>query len=61
MTKAEKKYNILRHYGRMVASRDHKTVDGHIITFKTYWHEGIYYVVSMFDGQIISVGEREEM
>ena len=54
-------YNELRHYGRIIADKNHETTEGHFIRFTTYLFEDRYYVVTMFDGDVFMVAEKEEV
>ena len=51
-------YNELRHYGKIIADKNHETTEGHFIRFTTYVFEGMYYVVTMFDGTVVTVAEK---
>ena len=54
-------YNELRHYGRIIADKNHETTEGHFIRFTTYVFEGMYYVVTMFDGTVVTVAEKNDI
>ena len=54
-------YNELRHYGRIIADKNHETTEGHFIRFTTYVFEGVYYVVTMFDGTVVTVAEKNDI
>ena len=54
-------YNELRHYGRIIANKNHETTEGHFIRFTTYVFEGMYYVVTMFDGTVVTVAEKNDI
>lgn len=54
-------YDALRHYGEIIADKNHETTEGHFIRFTTFKYNNAYYVVTMFDGQIIMVAEKEDM
>ena len=54
-------YNELRHYGRIIADKNHETTEGHFIRFTTYVFEGTYYVVTMFDGLVVTVAEKNDI
>ena len=54
-------YNELRHYGEILADKNHETTEGHFIRFTTYKFEDMYYIVIMFDGMVVAVEEREEI
>lgn len=54
-------YNTLKHYGEIIADKNHETTEGHFIRFTTYLFEDRYYVVTMFDGDVIMVTEKEDV
>lgn len=54
-------YDELRHYGNIIADKSHETIDGHFIRFITYEFEDRYYVVTMFDGDVFMVAEKEDI
>jgi hypothetical protein len=54
-------YNELRHYGRIIADKNHETTEGHFIRFTTYVFEGMYYVVTMFDGTVVTIAEKNDI
>lgn len=54
-------YNELRHYGEIIADKNHETTEGHFIRFTTYLFEDRYYVVTMFDGVVLMVAEKEDV
>ena len=54
-------YDELRRYGKILADKNHETTEGHFIRFTTYEFEGMYYVVTMFDGTVFSVAEKEDI
>lgn len=54
-------YNELKHYGRIIADKNHETTEGHFIRFTTYVFEGMYYVVTMFDGTVVTVAEKNDI
>ena len=54
-------YNTLKHYGKIIADKNHETTEGHFIRFTTYLFEDIYYVVTMFDGDVFMVAEKEDI
>ena len=63
MARVSKKimYNALRHYGKIIADKNHETTEGHFIRFTTYEFEGVYYVVTMFDGTVMTVAEKNDI
>ena len=54
-------YNELKHYGEIIADKNHETTEGHFIRFTTYLFEDKYYVVTMFDGNVFMVAEKEDV
>ena len=54
-------YNELKHYGEIIADKNHETTEGHFIRFTTYLFEDRYYVVTMFDGVVIVVAEKDDI
>ena len=54
-------YDELRHYGRIIADKNHETTEGHFIRFTTYEFEDMYYVVTMVDGNVFMVAEKEDI
>lgn len=54
-------YDELRHYGNIIADRNHETTDGHFIRFTTYEFKNKYYVVTMFDGVVLWLQEKEDI
>ena len=53
--------NELKHYGNIIADKNHETTEGHFIRFTTYEFEDMYYTVVMFDGDVMMVVEDEDM
>ena len=54
-------YNTLRHYGKVLADKNHETTEGHFIRFTSYEYEDRYYVVTMFDGVVMTVTEKDDI
>lgn len=54
-------YNILRHYGEIIADKNHETTEGNFIRFTVYKYQGCYYVVTMFDGIVMMITEKDDM
>ena len=54
-------YNILRHYGRILADKSHETTDGHFIRFTTYEYQGCYYVATICDGVVMMIAEKDDI
>ena len=50
---------MLKRYGTVVADKEHETKDGHFIHFTTFKYNGDLLVVTMFDGDVVTVGEIE--
>jgi hypothetical protein len=61
MTNFEMMYNELKHYGEIIADKSHETTEGHFIRFTSYKFEDRYYVVTMFDGVVIVVAEKDDI
>ena len=61
MTNKQIMYDELRRYGNIISDKNHETTEGHFIRFTTYEFEDKYYVVVMFDGDVMMVVEDEEM
>ena len=61
MTNFEIMYNELKRYGEIIADKNHETTEGHFIRFTTYKFEDMYYVVTMFDGVVVTVAEKEDV
>jgi hypothetical protein len=57
----DKIYNELRHYGVIVSDKNHETTEGHYIRFTCYKLNDRYYVVTMFDGSVIMVTEKDDI
>ena len=54
-------YDELRRYGNIIADKQHETTEGTFIRFTTYEFEGMYYVVTMVDGNVFMVAEKEDI
>lgn len=50
-------YDELRRYGNIIADKNHETTEGHFIRFTAYEFEDRYYIVTMFDGDVMTVAE----
>ena len=61
MTNFQMMYDELRRYGEIIADKNHETTEGHFIRFTTYKFEDMYYVVTMFDGNVFMVAEKEDI
>lgn len=57
----EQTYNDLKHYGRIIADKNHEITEGHFIGFTTYVYNGMYYVVTMFDGTVFTIAEKNDV
>lgn len=57
----EQIYNELKRYGRIIADKNHETTEGHFIRFTTYVYNGMYYVVTMFDGTVFTIAEKNDV
>ena len=57
----DKLYNELKHYGEIIADKNHETTEGHFIRFTTYKYNDTYYVVTMFDGSVIIVAQKDDI
>lgn len=54
-------YNDLRHYGKIIADKEHETTEGLFIRFTTYLYNDTYYVVTMVDGDVFMIAEKEDV
>lgn len=54
-------YDELRHYGNIIADKEHETTEGVFIRFTTYEFEGMYYVVTKVDGNVFMIAEKEDI
>lgn len=54
-------YNDLRHYGKIIADKEHETTEGMFIRFTTYLYNDTYYVVTMVDGNVFMIAEKEDV
>lgn len=57
----ETAYKELQRYGKIIADKNHETIEGHFIRFTTYLFEDMYYVVVMFDGYVMAVAEKDDI
>ena len=57
----EKLYNELRHYGEILADKSHETTEGHFIRFTTYVYNDVHYIVTMFDGVVFTIAEKNDI
>ena len=53
----EKMYNNLKHYGRIIADKNHETTEGHFIRFTTWEYNDNYYISTKFDGMVVAISE----
>ena len=54
-------YDELRRYDEIVADKNHETTEGLFIRFITYKFEDKYYVVTMVNGSVFMVAEKEDI
>ena len=54
-------YDILRHYGRLLADKNHETTEDNFIRFTAYEYLGTYYIVTMVNGVVFSIAEKEDI
>lgn len=54
-------HDILRHYGEIIADKNHETTEGHFIRFMVYKYQDCYYVVTMFDGAVLMIAEKDDI
>lgn len=55
----KEQYNTLRHYGEIIADKNHETIEGNFIRFTTYKYNDTHYVVTMFNGEVMMIAEKE--
>ena len=60
-TSTQVMYDELRRYGEIIADKNHETTESHFIRFTTYHFEDKYYVVTMIDGVLFMVAEKEDI
>ena len=54
--------NITKTFGtKVIANKNHETTEGHFIRFTTYVFEGRYYVVTMFNGTVMTIAEKDDI
>lgn len=61
MTNAERMYDTLKHYGEIIADRNHETVEGNFIRFTTFKYGNTHFVVTMFNGDVMMVAEKTDI
>ena len=54
-------YKTLVRYGRIIADKEHETTEGLFIRFTTFEYRGTYYVVTMIDGNVFMIAEKEDV
>ena len=54
-------YNTLRHYGEIIADKEHETTEGMFIRFTTFKYEEQYYIVIMADGDLMAISETNDV
>ena len=52
---------LLKHYAEIIADKNHETTEGHFIRFTTYKYLGRYYIVTMFDGDVMMIAEKDNI
>lgn len=57
----EQTYNILKHYGKIIADKNHETTEGNFIRFTTYEYQDCYYIVTMMNGVVIMIAEKDDI
>jgi len=58
MTDAERMYyDTLKHYGEIIADKEHKTVEGNFIRFTTFKYNKFYFIVTKFNGDVMAISE----
>ena len=54
-------YNDLRHYGEVIADKSHETTEGNFIRFTTFKYEDNFYIITMFNGDVIIITEKKDI
>ena len=54
-------YNDLRHYGEIIADKSHETTEGNFIRFTTFKYEDNFYIITMFNGDVIMITEKADI
>ena len=54
-------YNALRHYGDIIADKNHETIEGNFIRFTVYKYNEMYYIVTMCNGILIGISEHNDV
>ena len=54
-------YNELKHYGEIIADKNHETTEGHFIRFTTFKYREMYYIVVMADGILLAISEHNDV
>lgn len=54
-------YNDLRHYGEIIADKNHETTEGNFIRFTTFKYEDNFYIITMFNGDVIMITEKADI
>ena len=57
----EKMYNELKHYGKILADKNHETTEGNYIRMTAYVYNDKYYVVIMVNGCVFAVAEKDDI
>ena len=56
-----KMYDILRHYGEIIADKNHDTTEGNFIRFTTFKYGKSYFIVTMFNGDVMAISETNDV
>ena len=54
-------FNILRHYGKIIGDKEHKTTEGMFIRFTTFKYNEQYYIVIIVNGIVIAISETNDV
>ncbi len=57
----KEQYDILRHYGEIIADKNHETTEGNFIRFTTFKYNDIYYIVIMCNGILVAISETNDV
>lgn len=57
----EQLYNDLKHYGEIIADKNHETTEGNFIRFTTFKYEDNFYIITMFNGDVIMITEKADI
>ena len=56
-----KKYNELKHYGKLIADKNHETTEGNFIRFTTFKYNDMYYIVIICNGVVVAISETNDI